>query len=213
MYKPGTLKVRNSQFLNNSFTHPNSGGVFFAASNGGVGQFTNNSISGNTATIQNKGLDASGVSTLTNNAVAGNTSTANPSFDFWSGAPTQLTLNDNHFQTVNIFNGAPDSETGTTTGAPAWTDCLCIPKDAAHKENAYKFLEYMLQPEVMAKCTNFTNYANGNAASKKFVDPAVLNDPAVYPTEDIIKLLWAPKPFNEEQDREMTRAWQQIKTG
>lgn len=99
------------------------------------------------------------------------------------------------------------------TGSPAWVDCLCIPKDAAHKENAYKFLEYMLQPEVIAKCTNFTNYANGNAASKKFVDAAVLNDPAVYPSEDIIKLLWAPKPFNEEQDREMTRAWQQIKTG
>jgi putrescine transport system substrate-binding protein len=99
------------------------------------------------------------------------------------------------------------------TGAPAWLDCLCIPSDAAHKENAYKFLEYMLQPEVIAKCTNFTNYANGNAASKKFVDPAVLADPAVYPDEATVQRMWPLKPFNEEQDREMTRAWQQIKTG
>lgn len=99
------------------------------------------------------------------------------------------------------------------TGAPAWVDCLCIPSDAKNKENAYKFLDYMLQPEVIAKCTNYTNYANGNAASRKFVDPAVLADPAVYPDEATIKLLWAPKPFNEEQDRAMTRAWQTIKAG
>jgi len=99
------------------------------------------------------------------------------------------------------------------TGAPAWVDCLCIPSDAAHKENAYKFLEYMLQPEVIAKCSNFTNYANGNAASKPFVDPAILANPAVYPDAEIIKRLWAPKPFTDEQDREMTRAFSAIKTG
>jgi putrescine transport system substrate-binding protein len=99
------------------------------------------------------------------------------------------------------------------TGAPAWVDCLTIPKDAEHKENAYTFLEYMLQPEVIAKCSNFTNYANGNAASKKFVNPDVLANPAVYPDEATMKRLWAPKPFNEEQDRGMTRAWSAIKTG
>jgi putrescine transport system substrate-binding protein len=99
------------------------------------------------------------------------------------------------------------------TGAPAWCDCLCIPADAPHKENAYKFLDFMLQPEVIAKCTNFTNYANGNAASKKFVDPALLADPAVYPSAETMTRMWAPKPFSDEQTREMTRAWQQIKTG
>lgn len=99
------------------------------------------------------------------------------------------------------------------TGAPAWVDCLCMPADAQHKEAGYKFLEYLLQPEVIAKCTNYTNYANGNAASKPFVDEAVLADPAVYPDDATIKLLWAPKPFSEEQDRALTRAWQDIKSG
>jgi putrescine transport system substrate-binding protein len=99
------------------------------------------------------------------------------------------------------------------TGSPAWVDCLCIPRDAQHKDNAYRFLEHLLDPEVIAKCTNFTNYANGNLASKKFVDPAVLANPAVYPDEVVIKRLWAPKPFTEDQDREMTRAWQAIKSG
>lgn len=98
------------------------------------------------------------------------------------------------------------------TGAPAWIDVLCVTADSKNKENAHKFLEYMLQPEVIAKCTNFTNYANGNLASKKFVDPAVLANPAVYPDAAVMKRLWAPKALSEEQDREMTRIWREIKT-
>ncbi len=121
LYAPGNIKVRNSEFLNNVGTHANSGGVFFWAHNGAIGQFTNNSISGNAVTTQGTGLDASGIATLTNNVAAGNTSTANPNFNFWTGDPTSLTLNNNHFETANIFNGVPFSEIGTTTGDPAWS--------------------------------------------------------------------------------------------
>lgn len=99
------------------------------------------------------------------------------------------------------------------TGTPAWCDCLCVPADARNKDNAYKFLEFILDPEVMAKCTDYTNYANGNEASKKFVNPDVLADPAVYPSAEIVALMWAPKPFSEEQERAYTRVWQTIKSG
>jgi putrescine transport system substrate-binding protein len=99
------------------------------------------------------------------------------------------------------------------TGAPAWVDCWAIPADAPHRENAYAFLEYMLQPEVIAACTNYVYYANGNAASKPFINPEVLADPAVYPDAETLKRMWALKPFNEEQDRALARAWTMIKTG
>lgn len=99
------------------------------------------------------------------------------------------------------------------TGAPAWVDCMCIPADAKHKENAYKFLDFLMEPEVIAKCTNFTNYANGNLAAKKFVDPGVLADPAVYPDAATMKALWPLKAMTDEQERAITKAWQDIKSG
>lgn len=99
------------------------------------------------------------------------------------------------------------------TGAPAWFDVMCIPSDAGNVENAYLFLDYMLRPDVIAACTNYTYYANANAAAAEFVDPDILADPAVYPDKETIGRMWAPKPFSEEQDRAINRAWQTIKAG
>ena len=99
------------------------------------------------------------------------------------------------------------------TGAPAWFDLFCIPADAKNVENAHTFINYMMEAEVIAKCTNFTNYANANLASKAFVDPAVLANPAVYPTDEVMKRLWTPKPLTEEQDRALTETFNKMKSG
>jgi putrescine transport system substrate-binding protein len=99
------------------------------------------------------------------------------------------------------------------TGAPLWCDCMAIPADAKHKDNAHKFLEFLLQPEVIAGCTNFINYANANLPSKKFINPEVLSNPAIYPDEATMKKLWAPKHLSEEQDRALTKAFADIKSG
>jgi len=99
------------------------------------------------------------------------------------------------------------------TGAPAWLDVMCIPSDAANKDNAYLFLDYLLRPEVIAACTNYIHYANANKAADEFVDPAILSDPAIYPDQETIARMWAPKPRTDEMDRAMLRAWQEIKAG
>jgi putrescine transport system substrate-binding protein len=99
------------------------------------------------------------------------------------------------------------------TGAPAWFDLWCIPADAGNLDNAYLFLDYLMQPEVIAKCTNFTGYANANKAAMPFLDPAVANDPAIYPDAETLSRMYTPKPQSEEQEREMTRAWSEIKAG
>lgn len=99
------------------------------------------------------------------------------------------------------------------TGAPIWADVMCIPSDAGNVDAAYAFIDFMLRPEVIADCTNFTWYANANAASRPFIDPAILADPAVYPDAETIGRMWAPEPLSDEQERAINRAWQTIKAG
>lgn len=99
------------------------------------------------------------------------------------------------------------------TGAPAWIDVMSIPADAPNMDEAYEFINFMLQPEVAAGCVNYVNYASANLAANPFIEDYIINDPAVYPDAETLSRVWAPKPFSEEQDRAMTRAWQQIKTG
>jgi putrescine transport system substrate-binding protein len=99
------------------------------------------------------------------------------------------------------------------TGAPAWCDTLCIPSDAGNVDNAYTFINYMMRPEVAAQCSNTTNYANGNAKSKPFLDPAVANNPAVYPDAEVMGRLYTPQAMTEEQERALTRIWSDVKSG
>lgn len=99
------------------------------------------------------------------------------------------------------------------TGAPAWFDLLTIPSDAPNVENAHAFLNYLLRPEVIAACTDYTGYANANKAANAFVDPAMLADPAIYPDEETLRRMYTTRPQTEEQDREITRAWTTIKAG
>ena len=99
------------------------------------------------------------------------------------------------------------------TGSPAWFDIWCVLADSKHVDNAHKFINYMLEPEVIAKCTNYTHYANANRAATKFVDPAILADPAVYPDEETRKRLWTQKSVSATVERDRIKAWTAIKTG
>ncbi len=99
------------------------------------------------------------------------------------------------------------------TGAPAWADGWAIPTDAANVDGAYAFLNYMLRPEVIAACTDYTGYANANDAATALVDEAIRNDPAVYPTPEVMSRLWAPQPLSDELERALLRAWTAIKAG
>ena len=97
-------------------------------------------------------------------------------------------------------------------GALLWVDTMAIPKDAKHAANAYKFLDYVMRPEVIAAVTNTVHYANGNAAATPLVDEAIRTDKAVYPDPELKSKLFPNVVNTPEYDRLVTRAWTKIKT-
>jgi putrescine transport system substrate-binding protein len=75
-------------------------------------------------------------------------------------------------------------------GAVLWVDVLAIPKDAPNPDQAHAFIEYLLDPKVIADASNFVHYANPNPKSKEFLDEEVRNDPSVYPNAEVQKRLF-----------------------
>jgi putrescine transport system substrate-binding protein len=94
-----------------------------------------------------------------------------------------------------------------------WFDNLAIPADAPHVEEAHAFINYLMKPEVIAKASNYVQYANGNLESQKFIDKEVLENPAVYPTAETTKKLFTISPYGPRESRVLTRLWTTIKTG
>lgn len=98
-------------------------------------------------------------------------------------------------------------------GTQLWFDMMAIPKGAPNPDNAHTFINYILRPEVVAPITDYVAYANPNLAANEFVDPEVLNDPAIYPTEEVMGKLFVAKPRPLASQRIITRAWNRIKSG
>ena len=98
-------------------------------------------------------------------------------------------------------------------GAPQWYDMLAIPKDAKHPENAYAFINNLLEPQVAANNTNFIHYANPVLKATPLVDEEIRNDPTIYPPEDVKAKMFSYSINSAEVDQLYTRLWTEIKTG
>ncbi len=98
-------------------------------------------------------------------------------------------------------------------GSILWFDMLAIPADAPHPDSAYAFIDYMMNPKVIAEVSNFKRYANANEAATPFVLDAVKNDPAIYPPLQLRQKLAVQLADSADQTRAITRIWQKFKTG
>src|SRR5580658_4642442 len=98
-------------------------------------------------------------------------------------------------------------------GSILWFDMLAIPKDAPHPEAAYAYLNYIMEPKVIADISNFKRFANANLASQPYVLDSVKDDPAIYPPPQLREKLALQLADSPEQTRVITRMWEKFKTG
>lgn len=98
-------------------------------------------------------------------------------------------------------------------GAVLWFDMMTIPVGAPNVENAHTLMNFLMKPEIIADITNYVWYANPNAAASEFVDEAILSDPSIYPSEDVMKKLYLMEGRPQDAQRLMTRTWTSVKSG
>lgn len=74
-------------------------------------------------------------------------------------------------------------------GTLFWMDTWVMLAEAPHPNAAYAWLNFIHEPEIQGKETNYNLYATPNDAAKAFVDPAILADTAIFPPDDVIASL------------------------
>ncbi len=97
-------------------------------------------------------------------------------------------------------------------GANQTFSSLLIPVGAPHPEAAYTFINYILQPEVIAEITNQIFYGNDNLASRPLIEPSILANSALYPTPQVEERLYRSAEVSAATERIRTRTWTRIKT-
>ena len=97
-------------------------------------------------------------------------------------------------------------------GAPMWFDMLAIPADAANVNNAHRFLNYILRPEVIAEITDYVWYANANASASDIIDEEILAHPGIYPSEEAKANLFTFEVMPPKVTRTMNRVWTDIRS-
>ena len=98
-------------------------------------------------------------------------------------------------------------------GSLLWLDLLTIPHDAPHLDNAYRLINYLLDPAVIARRTDAVGYANAIPSSTPLLNPQIAGDPAIYPTAEQRQRLTLVPEISPENMRVITRIWQKFKTG
>ncbi|MET0169484.1 MAG: polyamine ABC transporter substrate-binding protein [Aliihoeflea sp.] len=98
-------------------------------------------------------------------------------------------------------------------GSQMWFDQMAIPADAQNVEEAHEFLNFIMDPQIAARATNYVYYPNGNLASQEFIEPEIVEDTAIYPDEATLAKLFTVKPKDQRAQRVLTRNWTRIVTG
>lgn len=99
-------------------------------------------------------------------------------------------------------------------GTILFSDNMAIPKGAPHKELAEKFINFILQPEVGAKISNFIHFGSPNKAAidQGLIDPKDLKNPQIYPPVEVFSKM----KFLEDVGKATAlydRAWTEVKAG
>lgn len=94
-------------------------------------------------------------------------------------------------------------------GYIVWMDNVALLKDAPNRENALKFMNFLLEPEIGAAITNYARYAPVLKGEKPFLDPKIVAARESNPPED------QPGTFVESCSKDIQvvydKIWQDLK--
>ncbi|MDR1688406.1 MAG: spermidine/putrescine ABC transporter substrate-binding protein [Clostridiales bacterium] len=94
-------------------------------------------------------------------------------------------------------------------GTNIWMDGIVIPKGAKNKENAEKFINFLCDPAIAAKNTEYIGFSTPNSGALELIPEDMKNDPTYWPSEESLancEMFFDLGSFIEEYDK----AWTEV---
>ncbi len=95
-------------------------------------------------------------------------------------------------------------------GALLWGDNFVIPANSPRKAAAELLINFLLRPDISARITNQNRYATTNEAALPLIDPAVRNDPVVFPSNKDMENAELVLPLSPDGDRRYAELWERF---
>lgn len=96
-------------------------------------------------------------------------------------------------------------------GFVIWVDCLAMPLNPPHPDEAYQFINFMLQAETSAKIALAEGHAITNAKGRELLPKAISENKVVYPSAETLKRGHFQRDVGEETLALYNQYWQQLK--
>jgi spermidine/putrescine transport system substrate-binding protein len=96
-------------------------------------------------------------------------------------------------------------------GAVLALDSMVLHKTGPRPDLAHQFIDFMLDGRNSAELTNLIGSGNPNRAARKYIDPVIAANQAVFPPLAVQRRLEMLKDLDRAQRRVLSRMWTEIK--
>lgn len=96
-------------------------------------------------------------------------------------------------------------------GFVIWVDCLSIPVNPPHIEEAYEFINFMLKPEIAVRIALIEGHAITNKKGKLLLPDNLRNNKMVYPSPEILKRGHFQRDVGDDMVGLFNEYWERLK--
>ena len=98
-------------------------------------------------------------------------------------------------------------------GCTLWSDNFVIPKGTPHKKNAELLINFYYRPDIAAEVADYVNYISPVVGAKEALlksDPAIANNPLIFPSEAVMKRAKVFMALDEDQEQRYSAAFAKL---
>ncbi|STX50836.1 spermidine/putrescine transport system substrate-binding protein [Legionella busanensis] len=92
-----------------------------------------------------------------------------------------------------------------------WVDCLAIPQNAPHPQEALMFINFLLRPDIASQVAIITGQAITNRSGRALLPSIIRDNSVVYPSTEILMKGVFQRDVGEETLNLYNQYWQQLK--